>query len=149
MDALTAPVLTFSQLWADTIPQRLLAQVSMARMIALMKKQQSATDVECVIYLYTRTLEAPMNSDWVDIYTHLSCRTLENLFMEDHWNEVKAPRELTEWLQHALNRLRQFIYKKRRELLKQKMSITTKEIKETPKVGRSSTSPTQQASFDF
>ncbi|GEP97682.1 hypothetical protein [Chitinophaga cymbidii] len=152
MDALTAPILTFSQLWADVIPKRLLKQVPMARMIALMKGQQSATDVECVIYLYTRTHEAPMDRDWVDIYTHLSCRTLEDYFNEDHWNEINAPRELTEWLQRELNGLREFIYRKRRELLRQRLKVkkNERETEDIPDKPHAPVSPTtHQASFDF
>lgn len=152
LDVLTAPILTFSQLWADIIPERLLRQVPMARMISLIKRQQSATDIECVIYLYTRTYEAPMDRDWVDIYTHLSCRTLEDYFNEDHWNDIGAPKELSEWLQHELNGLRQFIYKKRRELLKQRLKSEKnereeEEIPDKPHTPKSP--PTQQASFDF
>jgi hypothetical protein len=153
LDALTAPILTFSQLWADVIPERLLKQVPMARMISLIKGQQSATEIECVIYLYTRTHEAPMDRDWVDIYTHLSCQTLEDYFNEDHWNEISAPRELTEWLQRELNGLRQFIYKKRRELLKQRLKTTEKTegvTEKTPgELHTPAPPPTQQASFDF
>lgn len=154
LDALNAPILTFSHLWADTIPNRLLKQVAMARMFSLMKGQQTATDVECVIYIYTRTLEAPMDNDWVDIYTHLSCRVLETNFNEERWKEVGAPRKLTEWQQQKLSGLRQFIYKKRREVVKQRLKAEKTERKENdilpPDKPHAPVTPTtQQATFDF
>jgi hypothetical protein len=98
VDALSAPVLTFSHQWSDTIPKRMLDIVPLARMKALMQGEQLATYTECVIYIYTRTLEAPMDSEWTDIYTHISCKTLEEWFVEDHWKDTEAPRELSEWL---------------------------------------------------
>ena len=151
LDALTAPILTFSQLWADVIPQRLLAQIPLSRMISLMKGQQSANDLECVIYLYTRTLEAPIDRDWVDIYTHISCQTLQDYFNEDHWEDVKAPRELTEWQLQQLNKLRQFIYIKRRKFLSPKNNIETIEnnANETPTESQPTKPSIQQGSFEF
>lgn len=125
MDALTSPILTFSENWADTIPSRLLKQVPMARMFALLKKEELATYLECSIYIYTRTLEAPMDSDWTDIYTHVSCQSLQDCFSEDHWDEVKAPRTLNDWLEGKLKRLRQHIYIKRREILKRRQREMT------------------------
>ena len=120
VDALSAPILTFSKHWADVLPERILNIVQLARMIALMKGEQTATYAECVIYMYTRTLEAPMDHEWTDIYTHVSCTTLEDWFGEDHWNDTRAPKELSDWLQSKLTGLRRHIYEKRREILKQK-----------------------------
>jgi len=118
VDALQAPVLTFSMSWADTIPKRLIDILPMARMIALMKGEELATYTEVVIYIYTRTLEAPMDSEWVDIYTYVSCTTLQQYFNEDHWKEVGAPVKLSDWLEFKLRDLRSHIYHKRRDILK-------------------------------
>jgi hypothetical protein len=118
VDALEAPVLTFSMSWADIIPKRLLDILPVARMIALMQGEQLATYAEVAIYIYTRTLEAPMASEWVDIYTHVSCTTLQQYFNEDHWKEVGAPMKLSDWLQSKLRDLRSHIYNKRRDILK-------------------------------
>ncbi|TXJ29061.1 MAG: hypothetical protein E6Q24_05115 [Chitinophagaceae bacterium] len=121
MDALTAPILTFSQQWADTMPKRLLGIIPLARLKMLLMKEEKASYEECVLYIYTRSLEAPMNTDWVDIYTHVSCKVLGDWFNENHWQETKAPKQLNEWLQSKLTGLQQHIYSKRRELLKQKI----------------------------
>jgi hypothetical protein len=120
-DALRAPVLTFSEQWADAIPKRLFDILPIARTKALMLGEHSATYAECVIYIYTRALAAPMDSKWTDIYTHVSCKTLQEYFNEDHWDAVKAPAELTKSLQSKLDGLRRHIYDKRREILKTKL----------------------------
>lgn len=124
VDVLQAPVLTFSMSWADTIPQRLLDILPIARMIALKQNEQLATYAEVAIYIYTRTLEAPMDSEWVDIYTHVSCTTLQQYFNEDHWQEVMAPATLSDWLQSKLRDLRRHIYDKRREILKKQLKAS-------------------------
>jgi len=78
-------------------------------------------DEKRLFHFMDRSLEAPMDRDWADIYTHVSCSTLESWFGEDHWGKVDAPRKLSEWLSSQLNDLRIRIYNKRRELLKRKI----------------------------
>lgn len=155
MDALTAPILTFSTSWADSIPKRIMDLIPLARMKALMTKSVTATDEECVAYIITRTYESPMDGDWTDIYTHLSCKVLERWFNEDHWNEIGAPKKLNEWLQSKLTGLRNYIYRKRREILKGRLKSEEKEkenvagTKEIKLKTSNSVPSTQQASFDF
>ena len=154
MDALSAPILTFSHSWADTIPKRLLELVPIERMLGMMKKENYATDVECVIYIYTRTLEAPMTSEWTDIYTHLSCKVCQRCFKEDHWDAVKAPKELNKWLTSKLNDLRRFIFTKRREIVKQRILQEKKDQKGSETLSNPATKPratlqSPQISFNF
>lgn len=152
-DALTAPILTFSQSWADCIPERFLKLVPLARLMNLRSGKQEATWVEGVVYIYTRTLEAPMDSEWTDIYTHISCKTLEVWFKEDRWKYVQAPPVLSKWMLKKLNDLLRHIYTKRREILKNRIKEAEKNInieataKGTKKVR---TQPAvQQTTFNF
>lgn len=140
LDALKAPILTFSQAWADTIPNRLLDIILTARVIALKKEEELATFPECSAYIYTRTLESPMDSDWTNIYTHVSCCVCQDWFNEDHWEEVQAPKRLTDWQESKLNKLRRHLYERRRKILKERMksednyfSKETKPVKEKVK----------------
>lgn len=150
VDALSAPVLTYSPQWADVIPKRMFDIIPLSRMTALMKKEELATYAECVVYMYTRSLEAPMNSEWTDIYTHISCKTLNDWFGENQWEEVKAPKVLTEWLRSKLNGLRRHIYDKRREILKQKLRDQEKvESELTIDKKTSSVIAKQQSLFQF
>lgn len=120
IDALESPVLTFSQSWADSIPKRVLDIIPLARMKALMQHEELATYPEVTAYIITRSHEAPMDYEWTDIYTHVSCKVCEEWFGEDHWDDVKAPRELSPWLMSQLKGLRVHLYEKRRKLLKEK-----------------------------
>lgn len=120
-DVNRAPVITSSPMWADTIPERMLNKLPTARMIAYEKGEQMATYLECSIFLYTASLEAPMTHEWAEIACHVTCTVLEDLFGEDHWAAVKAPKELDKYRMSKLNELRRMIYTKRRELLKKRM----------------------------
>jgi len=121
MDALSSPILTFSSLWADTLPKRILDIIPISRLKALMADESMATYAECVVYLYTRSLEAPMDRDWTDIYLYVSCQTMKEWFEEDHSEHVQAPHQLNDWLLSQLNRLRRDIYPRRRDALKKKL----------------------------
>jgi hypothetical protein len=123
IDALRSPILTFSTNWADSIPERMIRIIPLARMAALMKQETTATYAEATVYIYTRALEAPMDRDWTDIYTHVSCQTLQDWFKEDRWDDVQAPKSLNTWLQSQLDRLRSHIYGKRRSILKARMKM--------------------------
>lgn len=125
MDALDGAVLTYSLHWRDLIPPRLLKVLPLARMIALMKKERLATYAECAVYLYTRTHEAPMDHELVDIYTHVCCTVQESFFHEDYWDAVQAPRKLSDWLMSKLNDLRGRLYRRRREILKAELKAQT------------------------
>ncbi len=157
VEALTSPVLTFSTSWADCIPKRIMDLIPLARMKALMTKSVTATDEECLVYIMTRTYEAPMNREWTDIYMHLCCKVLELCFNEDHWKEFEAPRKLSDWLESKLTGLRDHIYRKRREILKGRLKSEEKAegVSKSTKAAKSISSTTkskpviEQASFDF
>lgn len=154
LDAVSAPILTFSHWWADTIPHRMLQNIPLARILALRNRQHLATEEECAVYIYTRTLDAPMDQDWTEIYCHLCCKVLQKWFHEDHWKEMAAPSQLTELQIGKLHRLRNHLYQKRREILKASVKAEQKESGNKPAAKSVYTDPaappvTQQASFDF
>jgi len=127
MDALRSPVLTHSIAWADTIPERLLKVIPIARLKSLLLKEETATDPEALAFIYTRTLESPMTNEWVDIYTHLSCKVCEEYWKENHWESVSAPKELSDYnLNYLLKPLRKHIYDRRRKILKERMKASLK-----------------------
>ena len=129
MDALKSPILTYSQAWADTIPERLLKIIPIARIINLMTKEETATNPEVLAFIYTRTLEAPMSSEWVSIYSHLTCKVCEQYWKEDRWSATETLKELSEYdTNYYLKPLRRFIYEKRRKILKERMKQEAKII---------------------
>jgi len=119
MDAVSAPVLTHSAAWKDAIPKRLLDIITIARLKATLMKEELATFPEVCAFVMTRSFDAPMGSDWTDIYTHVSCTVCEEYWGENHWEHVKAPRKLTDYQEkYLLLPLRQWIWRRRREHVK-------------------------------
>lgn len=68
-----------------------------------------------------------MDHEWADIYTHVSCTVICDWFKEDRFEDVKAPRQLSDYLQRKLDGLRRHIYEKRREMLKTRLRKEKKE----------------------
>lgn len=128
MDALTAPILTHAATWKDCLPDRVLNIVTMARMASLLKKERMATLPEVLLFMMTRTFEAPMGHEWTEIYLHVSCTVCQQWFNEDHWDQVHAKKELGEYeLKQHLLPLRRWIYERRRQVVKQRMGSWKKE----------------------
>jgi hypothetical protein len=141
LDALQSPIITFTTLWADCIPKRILDVIPMARMKSLALQEELASIPEVAIYLITRSLESPMDTEWVNIYTWAGCMVCEEYFNEDHWKEVTYSKTLGSDEQRYLKDLRRFIYEKRRKALRDRLksesslqSLNSKQaIEELPK----------------
>ena len=129
MDSLTAPILTFSQAWADTIPERLLKVIPQARLVASLLKEELATYPEACAYIMTRTSEAPMDDHWTNIYLHVSCSVCEQYWKEDHWEQLEAKRELEGYEKGLLTQLRKRIYDRRRIIVKERIRASEREEK--------------------
>jgi hypothetical protein len=122
MDALRAPILTFSTSWADCIPQRLKEIIPMARLKSVLTKDAMASDAEAVAYIITRSFEAPMHGEWVNIYAHLGCKVCEEWWGENHWDKGVGERTISDYeRKEFLNPLKHWIYEKRRKILKDEM----------------------------
>lgn len=122
VDALSSPVLTHAQIWADCIPDRLLKIVPMARLKSLILQEKFASLAETCAFMMTRTFESPMSSEWVNIYTYVSCKVCEEWWNEDHWKDGIAPGSLTDYEnKQFLMPLRLWIYDRRRKVLKQRL----------------------------
>ena len=124
MDALRSPILTHSQSWADTIPKRLIEKVPFARLIMLKKQVDYCSLLEAVIHIYTRTLTAPISHEWTEIYLNITCKVMQQYFNEDHWGKLKVKKDLNDYEKGLLMDLRRWIYRKRREILKQRLKKT-------------------------
>ena len=120
MDMLTAPVITFSTAWIDAIPQKLKQNIGFARLIAAMKKEETATIPEVVAYIITRTYESPMTSEWANIYTWCASKYLKDYEHRDVPDDI-APKKLSDYEHSLLKQLRNWIYRKRREAVKSKL----------------------------
>ncbi|GAH61417.1 unnamed protein product [marine sediment metagenome] len=113
--ALTDPIITWPSPWMEDIPDRLKDRVPIERLImcarAQMGETPTATDVEALIYMFPRTLEATMDRDWVDIYVYLGnkvCSAMGQEMPEDIRRDT-----LDEQQMRDLNHLKAWIYDKR------------------------------------
>lgn len=115
--ALCDSIIAFPSPWMDTIPDNLKKEVPLARMLLLMQynsgiiEYMTATDVEALIYLYPRSLEAPMGHDWTEIYIHLGALVCGGMGRKvpDDLKETKLSKNQLEDLEH----LKRWIYERR------------------------------------
>ena len=109
----TDPIIAWPGPWMDTLPKRVKEAITLERLIMCMKVARgelpTGTNAEALAYIYPRTMEAPMDRVWVDIYVWLGGQVFPESF-KDTDIEVK---ELTREQMQDLNRLKAWIYQKR------------------------------------
>ncbi|HAI42649.1 MAG TPA: hypothetical protein DCM40_33355, partial [Maribacter sp.] len=71
MDCLNSPIIVFKSAWQDTIPKDILKNIKLSRLLCSMQQEEMASLTETLAYLMPRTYEAPMPTEWVNIYTWL------------------------------------------------------------------------------
>jgi len=74
--ALTDPIIVMPGGWGDTLPDWIKAAIPLERLALLIKGEETGTDAEACAYLYTASLEAPMDSDWTQIYLYVAGKTV-------------------------------------------------------------------------
>ena len=120
MDCLASPIIVFKSAWQDTIPKDILGRIKLSRIICSMTKEKMASLTETLAYIMPRTYEAPMPTEWVNIYTWLG---LQYAMQTKNKNQLEAmieiaPKELSGYEKRLLKDLRVWIYDKRRKALK-------------------------------
>lgn len=98
-----------------------------------MRGEHMASLTEVVAYIMPRTYEAPMPSEWTNIYTWCGMQYVKTFLKT---GQIKAmeeltPQQLSEYEMSLLKRLRVWIYEKRRQALKDSMKTSM------PKLSRS------------
>jgi len=128
MDCLTSPIIVFKSAWQDSIPKEILKNIKLSRLMCSMQQEEMASLTETLAYMMPRTYEAPMPSEWVNIYTWLGLQYAIQFKNSDQLEIMKdiAPGELSEYEMELLNNLRKWIYDKRRMALKDKLKTTEK-----------------------
>lgn len=131
MDCLTSPIIVFKSAWQDTIPKDILKNIKLSRLLCSMQQEEMASLTETLAYLMPRTYEAPMPTEWVNIYTWLGLQYAAQYKNNDQLNAMTefAPSELSKYEMGLLNNLRRWIYDKRRKALKDKLKSTEKSEK--------------------
>ncbi|WJJ95701.1 hypothetical protein [Algibacter luteus] len=120
MDCLSSPIIVFKSAWQDSIPKDILGRIKLSRIMCSMANEKMASLIETLAYMMPRTYEAPMQTEWVNIYTWLGLQyamQFKNKGQLEAMVEI-APNELSDYEKRLLNNLRVWIYEKRRKALK-------------------------------
>lgn len=114
------PILVMPGGWGDTLPDWLKHAVTMERLFENLKgvrgEEMTGTDAEVVCYLYTASLEAPMDSEWTNIYIHVAGRVYEKWRTPD--SKVPFPddirvEKLSQYETQELASLKRWLYEHR------------------------------------
>lgn len=135
MDCLISPIIVFKSAWQDIIPKDILKNIKLSRLLCSMQQEEMASLTEALAYMMPRTYEAPMPTEWVNIYTWLGLQYAGQFKNAEQLGAMKgiAPNELSEFEMGLLNNLRRWIYDKRRKALKDKLkSVKKSEVKILP-----------------
>jgi len=137
---LTDPIIAWPGGWMDTIPEKVKEQIPIQRMLMNMIylngkiPERTATDAEALAYMYPRTMEAPLDRDWTDIYVYLGNQFAKSMGTEfpDDMKIVSLPADL----QRKLDHLKRWIYEKRVAARRERNGQARKEEKEKDKAER-------------
>jgi len=113
----TDPIIAWPGGWMDSIPEKVKQQITIERLVMCMKaakgEEPTGTDAEALAYMYPRTLEAPLDRGWVDIYLYLGTKVMAGTGAEIPEDIRKD--SLDDEQMRDLNRLKAWIYQKRIE----------------------------------
>uniref|UniRef100_UPI004047C1F8 hypothetical protein n=1 Tax=Mariniflexile sp. TaxID=1979402 RepID=UPI004047C1F8 len=120
MDCLASPIIVFKSAWQDTIPKDILGRIKLSRLMCSMTQEKMASLTETLAYMMPRTYEAPMQTEWVNIYTWIGLQYAIQFKKKDQLEAMTeiAPKELSDYEKGLLTNLRKRIYDKRRKALK-------------------------------
>jgi len=116
--AIKPMIVTANLDWGEYLPQWLIERIRIQRFIEHFKelngeKITEASDEEAFAYLYTASLVAPLKDEWFRIYMYLGYKVAPER-MKEKIAELNPPEELTDYEKYMLQRLKEYIYKVRR-----------------------------------
>jgi len=145
----TDPILVMPGGWGDTLPDWLKQAITLERLIENMKalkgEEMTGTDAEACAYLYTASLEAPMDHDWSQIYLYIAGKT----YARHNGNQVPDDiqvESLNNYRMTELNRLKSWLYRKRAQVRQEGDRIERRQAKEEVEAQREAEQP---ALFEF
>lgn len=116
-----APIIVWKGAWMDTIPKWLLDYIKIDRLVALMKKEYDggATDAEALAYIMPRTMEMPLSHEWTRIYLYLGTKVMREAKQFKMPKDV-AVKTLSDYEERLLNGLKDWIWEKQEQALRQR-----------------------------
>jgi hypothetical protein len=127
--ALTDPIIVFPNDWKNDIPEELKKQIPMERLIMNMKVEHEGKgvpvgDIEALVCMFPRSMEAPMSDQQMRLYTYCFTQAMK-------FRKIEPPADLKrETLDNydmsQLNDLKRFIWDRRVKARKEKARGETK-----------------------
>lgn len=119
MDMISSPVITYApQWWSGGIPMNLAPKIQMDKIMYSIMKKKEATDSEVVGYLNTASCEFPLSRDWYEVYMECFSKCFPEMAKQiDPEHKGISDYQRT----HMLQPLKNWIYKKRREIMKERV----------------------------
>jgi len=146
---LTDPIIVFPGGWGEDLPDWLKNAITLERlamnMRALKGEEMTGTDAECCAYLWTAALTQPMDHDWGQIYLYIATQTYRR------WGKNEMPGDiavdsLRDDQERELNRLKEWLYKKRTQVRLERERAEKRQKKEEEAARRKAEQP---ALFEF
>ena len=145
----TDPILVMPGGWGDTLPDWLKQAITLERLIENMKalkgEEMTGTDAEACAYLYTASLEAPMDHDWTQIYLYIAGKTYQRHKQGEMPEDIRVESLRDDQLRD-LNRLKEWIYRQRARIRLERDRAERRERKEAAVAEREALQP---ALFDL
>ena len=114
--ALTDPIIVMPGGWGDTLPDWIKNQITLERLVDNIKaskgEKSTATDAEACAYLYTASLEAPMDRDWTQIYLYVAGKVVSRGKNTQIPDDIKVD-SLNNYQTGLLRQLKDWIYERR------------------------------------
>jgi hypothetical protein len=142
--ALTDPIIVFPGGWGDTLPAWLKNAITLERlgmnMRALKGEEMTGTDAEACAYLFAATLTQPLDHDWAQIYLYIATQTYRR------WGKNEMPTDiavdsLTDDQMRELNRLKDWLYRKRTQIRLERDRVERRQKKEEEAARRKAEQP--------
>jgi len=150
---LTDPILVFPGGWGDSLPEWLKSAITMDRLVmnmrALKGEEMTGTDAEACAYLYTTSLTQPIDHDWTQIYLYIANKVY------NQWRQKESGAEMPEDIRveslrddqmRDLNRLKEWIYRKRIQIRLERDRVERRQKKEDEVAAKKAEQP---ALFNF
>jgi len=130
--AVTDPIILMPGGWGDTLPDWIKSQITLERLAqnirALKGEQPTGTDAEVCAYLYTRSLEAPMDSDWTQIYLYVAGQVVAKAKGTEIPEDIKVD-SLSDYQMALLKDLKGWIYGHRVNIRKERQRAEKRQAK--------------------
>lgn len=135
--ALTDPIIVFPSPWQADIPEDLKKQIPLERLLMNMKvmhddKGVPVGDVEALVYMFPRTMDAPMTDQQNRLYMYCFNKAMQFMRKEIPDSDLKRD-TLDSYDMHQLDDLKRFIWNSRVKARKEKARGETKTAKHETK----------------